>query len=260
MKSIHHTILIQTQGEGENIFQLCLTRQAYSHLIVCLYFVVEGTTKIASETAYIIKSESSQNDFTSSQNTTDSMTVPFVPKTTTKVIENSEQNINDSKNKGCYLILSRWWNVRYHCQHQIIESVEKPMFHMLIIVFVLIDCFLVIAELMFDFIKLQKPCHSKTTNSINSHHHEDNHQIELIIEILHYSSLALLTMFLIEVIVKVYAFGRQWWDFCQKKMEWLDAIIVIVSFIIDLAIMNKTSLLAEISLLFISIRLWRFVS
>jgi hypothetical protein len=214
---------------------------------------------------HTIELKSSQNDFASSQDT-GLMTVPFVPKTTTNIIDNLKQNTDDSEDKEyclginnvCCLIIGRWWNVRYHCQRQIIEFVEKAMFHMFIIIFVLIDCFLVIAELMFDFIKLQKPCHAKTTNLTNSHH-KDDHQLELIIEVLHYSSLALLTMFLIEVIIKMYAFGRQWWDFHQKKMEWLDAIIVIVSFIIDLVIMNKTNLIAEISLLFISIRLWRFV-
>ncbi|CAF1118075.1 unnamed protein product [Adineta ricciae] len=178
-----------------------------------------------------------------------SVTVPLFTKTsTTSLTDHPEVN-----NKGCCVIVHRWWNVDYRCQHQIIEFVERPIFHMFIIMFVLIDCFLVIGELMFDFFKLREPCHSKNS------HHEHHHQFEMIAEILHYSSLILLGMFLLEVVVKIYAFGRQWWNFHNKKMEWLDAIIVIVSFAVDLLLLHKTSMIAEISLLFISIRLWRFI-
>ncbi|CAF1165248.1 unnamed protein product [Rotaria sordida] len=42
-------------------------------------------------------------------------------------------------------------------------------------------------------------------------------------------------------------------------MEWLDSIIVIASFIVDLVIIFHRSIFAEISLLFISLRLWRVV-
>ncbi|CAF1060783.1 unnamed protein product [Adineta steineri] len=235
---------------------------------------VEGTSKMATETdgneytspnKCTLGSKSSQYGLSSSEGN-GSVVVPFVPETTTTFKENLDENDDDSKDKGCCLrydngccvIVGRWWNVRYPCQRKIIEFVEKPMFHIFIVVFVLIDCFLVIAELICDLIKLRKPCHAKTTHSAHSHHGEDHH-LELAIEILHFSSLALLAMFLIEVIVKVCAFGREWWNFHNKKMEWLDSIIVIASFIIDLWMMHKDNLIAEISLLFIAIRLWRFI-
>ncbi|CAF1068548.1 unnamed protein product [Rotaria sordida] len=40
-------------------------------------------------------------------------------------------------------------------------------------------------------------------------------------------------------------------------MEWLDAIVVIASFVLDIVMMYKDNIFAEISLLFISLRLWR---
>jgi hypothetical protein len=67
-------------------------------------------------------------------------------------------------------------------------------------------------------------------------------------------------MFVIEVLIKIYAFGKKWWDIREKKMEWLDALIVIVSFIVDMYFINRPNVIAEISLLFISFRLWRIVS
>jgi hypothetical protein len=198
----------------------------------------------------------------------DPVIVSLVPKQRTTIVEKLNQQTGETRDKGCCFtfdntccsILGRWWDVRYECQRRIIDLVEKPAFHIAIIVLVLIDCLLVIAELMVDFIKLKKPCSPKSTSHTPSNHEKDDHKLELAIEILHYSSLILLAVFLVEVIVKVYAFGRQWWDFRRKKMEWLDAIIVIVSFIIDLSIMHTSNVLAEISLLFISLRLWRFVS
>lgn len=206
-------------------------------------------------------SKSSQNDHLTSHNV-DPAIAPLTPKQITITVEKFDQATDKTQEKGNRSIFLRWWNVHYKCQRRIIEIVEKPAFHIIIIVLVVIDCLLVIGELMLDLIKLKKPCVSKSNHLIDSHHQKDDHKLEMTIEILHYSSLTLLALFLIEVIVKVYAFGRQWWNIHDKKMEWLDAIIVIVSFVIDasLSIIHTSNVLAEISLLFISLRLWRFVS
>ena len=193
----------------------------------------------------------------------------LIPKPQKTSLEKFVQKTEKSEDKGCCLrfdnvcckILGRWWNVRYKCQQGIGRFVERPIFHIVIIVLVLIDCLLVMGELMLDYIKLNKPCGSKTLNHTSGHVEEkEHHRIEVAVEILHFSSLALLALFLIEVLVKVYAFGRHWWNFYEKKMEWLDAIIVIVSFAIDLASMHKSNIFTEMSLLFISLRLWRLVS
>jgi hypothetical protein len=115
-----------------------------------------------------------------------------------------------------------------------------------------------VGELMLDFIYLSEKCANKTKNIENEE--VKNHHLELAIEILHYGSLGLLGIFVLEVLIKIYAFGKNWWDIRERKMEWLDATIVIVSFIIDVYFLNKQNVIAEISLLFISFRLWRIVS
>lgn len=182
--------------------------------------------------------------------------------------ENIDQNKNtkDIGNRfnydnACFSLLDRWWNASYDLQHKIANFVEQPSFHIAIILLVLLDCILVIAELTLDFIKLKSPCIEKRiSNTVTHIENKEHDSIEIIIELLHYSSLTLLALFLIEVSIKMYAFGRHWWNFHKKKMELLDAVIVIISFAIDLASTHKSNIFAEISLLFISLRLWRFVS
>ena len=185
----------------------------------------------------------------------------LIPKVKITTIEKVEDNTDEVREKGYCSLLDRWWNVHYDLQRGIIRFVEQPMFHIAIIVLVLVDCLLVIAELIIDFIKLKKPCGSKTNNRTTAHDEADeHHRLEIAVEILHYSSLALLALFLLEVLAKVYAFGRHWWNLREKKMEWLDAIIVIASFIVDVVSIHHSNVFTEISLLFISLRLWRFVS
>ena len=161
-------------------------------------------------------------------------------------------------NSSC---LIRWWNGQFKHQRAIVHLVERTMFHVGIIVLVLIDCLLVVGELMLDFIYLSEKCdRNRTKHSNGGEEDAGNHQLELAIEILHYASIGLLAIFVLEVLVKIYGFGKKWWNIRQKKMEWLDALIVIVSFVIDIYFLRRPNVIAEISLLFISFRLWRIVS
>ena len=184
----------------------------------------------------------------------------------------------------CCSCFNRWWNCEFKHQHAIVRTVEKNKFHLIIIILVLIDCLFVIGELVLDFVKLKRECDddrlgsgdhttlgtaghvllNTTAHSIHttviSEHNDKNHGIELAIEILHYGSIIILSTFVIEITVKIYGFGRDWWNIHHKKMEWLDASIVIVSFIVDVILIAKSNAIAEISLLLISVRLWRFVS
>lgn len=179
-----------------------------------------------------------------------------------KITEQSDQESNVSEtccDRNCCSCFNYWWNVKFDHQRFIVHIVEKTIFHIGIIILVLVDCLLVVTELLLDFIYLTQKCDSKTKNTTN-HEDEKNEKLELAIEIFHYASIILLAVFVLEVIVKIYAFGKKWWDFRERKMEWLDAIIVIISFIIDIYFLQKPNVIAEISLLFISFRLWRIVS
>lgn len=176
-------------------------------------------------------------------------------------VEQFEQESNAEESKGCCSCGSRWWNGRFKHQLFIAHTVEKTAFHIGIIVLVLVDCILVVGELMLDFIYLSEKCQNKAKSSNHSGHEaEENHVLELSIEILHFASIALLAIFVIEVFVKIYAFGKHWWNYRERKMEWLDAFIVLLSFAIDIYFVKKPNVIAEISLLFISFRLWRIVS
>lgn len=190
----------------------------------------------------------------------DQITAFFIPKSKTSLAQKFSESTHNTEKHGCCTILSRWWNVHYKWQQAMVHFVEKTIFHIAVILLVIIDCLLVVAELILDFVKLRKMCDLKPTNDTDVHHEHELHRIELAIEILHFSSLVLLGLFVIEVLTKVFIFGRHWWDIHEKKMEWLDTIIVIASFIVDLVIMFQSNVFAEISLLFISLRLWRVVS
>ncbi|CAF4231330.1 unnamed protein product [Rotaria sp. Silwood2] len=200
-------------------------------------------------------------------NYVDPMIALLIPKPKMTLGEHFDRNTDKIQDKGCCLrfdnaccsMLGRWWNVRYKWQREVVRFVEQPLFHIIVIALVLIDCFIMITEFILDFIKLKKSCDSKHINHTTEHNGQMYDQIEFIAEILDYCSLALLVVFVIEVLIKVYAFGRHWWNFHEKKMEWLDATIVIASFIIDLITMHRDNVFAGIPLLFISLRLWRFI-
>ncbi|UJR25099.1 hypothetical protein I4U23_006460 [Adineta vaga] len=185
-----------------------------------------------------------------------------IPKNTLTTIEQFDQESNepDSENcchDKCCSCFNQWWNVKFKHQRKIMHIVEKTIFHIGIIVLVLVDCVLVIAELMLDFLFLNNKCSRNTGKSDKEE--KECPGLELAIEILHFGSIFLLAIFVVEVLTKIYAFGKKWWNFREKKMEWLDAIIVIVSFAVDVYFAKRQSALAEISLLFISLRLWRIV-
>ncbi|CAF1118565.1 unnamed protein product [Rotaria sp. Silwood1] len=186
----------------------------------------------------------------------------YFSKHTLTTVEQFDQELNDNNNccnDKCCSCFNYWWNVKFNHQRFIVHIVEKTTFHIAIIILVLLDCLLVVGELLLDFIYLNEKCEHKNTKNITNNEEVTNHKLELAIEILHYASIALLAIFVFEVITKIYAFGKKWWDFRTKKMEWLDAIVVIASFVIDIYFLKKPSVIGEISLLFISFRLWRII-
>lgn len=182
----------------------------------------------------------------------------YLSENSLTTVEQFEEEPNSDKGKSCCPCLSSWWNGQLRHQRFIAHIVEKTAFHIGIIVLVLVDCLLVVGELMLDFIYLSEKCQNRTKSSEHDDV-EENHLLEISIEILHFGSIGLLAIFVVEVFVKIYAFGKHWWDHRERKMEWLDAFIVFLSFIIDVYFLNKPNVIAEISLLFISFRLWRIV-
>lgn len=186
----------------------------------------------------------------------------YLSENSLAVVEQFQEESTSKESKtSCCPCLSLWWNGQFKHQRFIAHVVEKTAFHIAIIILVLVDCLLVVGELMLDFIYLSEKCQNRTRNAEHSEHDaEENSLLELSIEILHFGSIVLLSVFVLEVLVKIYAFGKHWWNPRKRKMEWLDGFIVLLSFTIDIYFVNKPNVVAEISLLFISLRLWRIVS
>ncbi|GFO46475.1 hypothetical protein PoB_007298000 [Plakobranchus ocellatus] len=105
-----------------------------------------------------------------------------------------------------------------------------------IVVLVILDCLMVIAVLLFDLeiVKLG----------------DDHH---FVAHIFHYCSLAILSLFLIEVSMRIYVLRLR---FFKHKLEVLDAIVVVVSWILDIVFRDNDDATTGVGLL-ILLRLWR---
>ncbi|XP_053375065.1 voltage-gated hydrogen channel 1-like [Mercenaria mercenaria] len=117
----------------------------------------------------------------------------------------------------------------------------KHMFHtnkfqILIVCLVILDCLLVITELLIDL----KVFPHSASESPAPH-------------ILHYASIAILGLFLIETLVRLAVFKL---EFFKHKLEVFDAVIVIVSFVLDIVFRNQEGPESGIGLLIV-LRLWR---
>jgi hypothetical protein len=119
---------------------------------------------------------------------------------------------------------------------------------------------------MLDSFKIHYQCHSGKTNHSSNHHTSNHHKavmiehIEIGMELAHYSSIAILTFFVIELIVKIYALGKEFYNIRRRKMEYFDAFIVITSFVIDVYFLRgEETILGEKLLLILTFRLWRFI-
>ncbi|KAK3576548.1 hypothetical protein CHS0354_011225 [Potamilus streckersoni] len=115
--------------------------------------------------------------------------------------------------------------------------IHSHKFQIIIICIVVIDCLLVIAELLFDLEIIHTSEHSEVPH------------------ILHYTSIGILGLFIIELIVRLYAVRL---EFFRHKIEIFDAIIIIVSFVLDIVFRNATGPESGTGLLIV-LRLWRVV-
>lgn len=115
-------------------------------------------------------------------------------------------------------------------------------FHVAVVILVIIDCLLVIMELLVEMRVLQ------VAEQTNDHGKHDS----LAAHILHNTSIAILSAFMVEICAKLYAFGII--GFLRHKLEVFDAVVVIVSFIFDVGFYSPEFTAGE---LIIVLRLWR---
>lgn len=69
----------------------------------------------------------------------------------------------------------------------------------------------------------------------------------------HYLSLALVTFFVVELVGKLFAYRQEFFD---HKFEVFDGLVVVVSFVLDIAFIFREDAFDGIGLL-ILLRLWR---
>lgn len=72
-------------------------------------------------------------------------------------------------------------------------------------------------------------------------------------QVFHYMSIAILAFFMLEISFKIFVFRL---EFFHHKFEILDAIVVVVSFVLDLVLLFKHHQFEALGLL-ILLRLWR---
>lgn len=73
------------------------------------------------------------------------------------------------------------------------------------------------------------------------------------LQVFHYLSLALLTFFLVELVGKLFAYRL---EFFQHRFEVFDGLVVVVSFVLDIAFIFHEDAFDGLGLL-ILLRLWR---
>jgi hypothetical protein len=130
----------------------------------------------------------------------------------------------------------------------------------LVIFLVVADTGLIITEIMLDSFKSDYECEIRVNQSLIHYNERLKDHIELTIEIVHNCSIAILTLFFIELLVRIYASGREFWNIRRKKMEYLDALIVITSLTVDLSFLHREEkIVGHHLLLVLTLRLWRFV-
>ncbi|UJR35135.1 hypothetical protein I4U23_027906 [Adineta vaga] len=170
-------------------------------------------------------------------------------------------NINKRKSSfdthGCFW---KWWNQKFRCQQIISRVIESFYFSAFVIFLVVVDTALVITEILLDSFKIHYECKHSEQRSSNFHNKIKKENVEMAMEIAHFASIAILSFFVIELTIRIFARGRDFWNIRRRKMEYFDAIIVITSLIIDLWSLHiEKKLLGEQLILILALRLWRFV-
>nr|XP_020658313.1 voltage-gated hydrogen channel 1 [Pogona vitticeps] len=112
---------------------------------------------------------------------------------------------------------------------------QTHKFQILVVCLVILDAVLVLGELLFELKII----------------HPDKDDIAP--KVFHYLSLSILTLFLVEVSFKLFAYRL---EFFHHKFEVLDAVVVIISFVLDIVVLFREHEFEALGLL-ILLRLWR---
>lgn len=130
------------------------------------------------------------------------------------------------------------------CRERFGKVLGSGRVHFAVVCLVLLDVLLVISEVILDL----HLC------SLRTHEHDNHEAIESTkhtIHILHLCSIAILGVFLFEILLKLIAYDVA---FFRKPGEVFDALLVSISFALDLKLTGEAATVVEMLLL---LRLWR---
>lgn len=127
------------------------------------------------------------------------------------------------------------------CRQKTMKIVMSTQFQIVIISLVILDCLVVIAELLLDLRFLEVQAQDK------------NAADDTLPKIFHYISLSILSLFVVEMLFKIYALRL---ELFKLKMEIFDAFVIVICFTLDIVFANSEGVQAGIGLLII-LRLWR---
>jgi hypothetical protein len=165
---------------------------------------------------------------------------------------------NEFKRSNC---LSRWWYQKYSHQKRLETFFEHPLFHLLIIVLVIGECASVITEILLYNIRTQYAC-KYSQYVLKQNFDQKALDLERGIDISHYVSLSILSLFILELLLKIYALGYHYWN-CKEnhKLDYFDAFLVVFSFSVEVYFLtvNKESIIAHSALLIVILRLWHLL-
>ncbi len=228
------------------------------------------------------------NDLNKPKTTTTGLFLP--PKETNKLNQNSQDE--DNKSSSSSNAKSR----RKSFKKKLNLFFNKQQFHFAIIILVVIVCLLIAGEIVIENVKLSiKISNNSNTissnrnrngNSLNNndHHHvvndypfhfaleskmeEDNNNdfefdksvysvLEGIEKMCKYGSLVILTIFVIEIIIKIFYVSN---IYRNNFLEILDIFIVNISCGLNMLLLYKKSDIHSITGLIIILRLWRIIN
>jgi len=181
--------------------------------------------------------------------------------TTKKARQSGEENLeNNSKRSNC---LSKWWNQTYLHQKFLLSALEHPLFHLLITILVILECGAVIGEILLHQLKSQYECKKLHMFYVpREYFNRKVSKIDHAMKICHYISLSILSLFIFELFLKMYALGYHYWN-CKEnhKLDYFDAFLVVFSFSVEVYFLtvDKESILAYSAILIVVLRLWHLI-
>lgn len=126
-------------------------------------------------------------------------------------------------------------------RHQVGEFIESKRAHVLILLLTIIDILLVMAQIAVTLLGL-----------------DQSEKAEGIMELFAHASLAIVTVFLVEIILKTFAFGPSyfWKNTHNGLLHLADALIIVISFFLEVFLTGAEQ---ELGSLLIVFRLWRII-